>query len=194
LIIVPEHIRGLIFDCDGTLVDSMPSHLEAWKEAIESFGGTYDAEFFFSKKGMRDADIVGKFNRHYGTALDSARVVRVKDELFMQRINDVRPLSPVVDVVRRYHSLLPMAVASGGGKEIVERELQVVGIGHLFDAILTANDPFKPKPSPDLFLEAARKIGVQPSLCQAFEDGDIGLQAAKSAGMLATDIRLFMQE
>jgi len=170
----------------------MPTHLDAWKEAIESFGGTYDAEFFSAKKGMRDADIVGQFNRHYGTAFDSARVVGAKDELFMQHINDVRPLSPVVDVVRRYHSVLPMAVASGGGKEIVERELMVAGIAQLFAVILSANDPFRPKPFPDLFLEAARRIGIQPSLCQVFEDGDIGLQAAKSAGMLATDIRLFV--
>ena len=79
-------------------------------------------------------------------------------------------------------------------REIVERELQVIGIAHLFDAILTGDDPIKPKPFPDLFLEAARKIGIPPSSCQVFEDGDIGLQAAVNAGMHTTDIRQFMQE
>jgi len=194
LIPVPEHIRGLIFDCDGTLVDSMPLHMKAWKEAVQSFGANYDPEFFSSKKGMRDTDIVAQFNLQFGKSLKSTDVVRVKDGFFLQHVAGVMPMHLVVDVVRRYHKVLPMAVASGGAREIVERELQVIGIAHFFDVILTADDSFKPKPFPDLFLEAAREIGVQPSLCQVFEDGDLGLQAAENAGMHATDIRLFMQE
>lgn len=194
MISVPEYIRGLIFDCDGTLVDSMPLHMKAWKEAVHSFGANFDPEFFFSKKGMRSKDIVAQFSLQSGKPLNGADVVRLKDNIFLQHIADVMPVPIVVDVVRRYHKILPMAVASGGGREIVERELQVTGIVNFFDVILTADDPFKPKPFPDLFLEAARKIGVQPSLCQVFEDGDLGLQAAENAGMLATDIRPFMHE
>ena len=194
MISVPEYIRGLIFDCDGTLVDSMPLHMKAWKEAGHSFGANFDPEFFFSKKGMRSKDIVAQFSLQSGKPLNGADVVRLKDNFFLQHIADVMPLPIVVDVVRRYHKILPMAVASGGGREIVERELQVTGIVNFFDVILTADDPFKPKPFPDLFLEAARKIGVQPSLCQVFEDGDLGLQAAENAGMLATDIRRFILE
>jgi HAD superfamily hydrolase (TIGR01509 family) len=194
LIPVPDDIKGLIFDCDGTLVDSMPLHMKAWEEAVHLFGANFDPEFFFSKKGMRSKDIVAQFSLQSGKPLNGADVVRLKDNFFLQHIADVMPLPIVVDVVRRYHKILPMAVASGGGREIVERELQVTGIVNFFDVILTADDPFKPKPFPDLFLEAARKIGVQPSLCQVFEDGDLGLQAAENAGMLATDIRLFMHE
>ena len=194
MISVPEYIRGLIFDCDGTLVDSMPLHMKAWEEAVHLFGANFDPEFFFSKKGMRSKDIVAQFSLQSGKPLNGADVVRLKDNFFLQHIADVMPLPIVVDVVRRYHKILPMAVASGGGREIVERELQVTGIVNFFDVILTADDPFKPKPFPDLFLEAARRIGVQPSLCQVFEDGDLGLQAAENAGMLATDIRPFMHE
>jgi HAD superfamily hydrolase (TIGR01509 family) len=194
LIPVPDDIKGLIFDCDGTLVDSMPLHMKAWEEAVHLFGANFDPEFFFSKKGMRSKDIVAQFSLQSGKPLNGADVVRLKDNFFLQHIADVMPLPIVVDVVRRYHKILPMAVASGGGREIVERELQVTGIVNFFDVILTADDPFKPKPFPDLFLEAARRIGVQPSLCQVFEDGDLGLQAAENAGMLATDIRLFMHE
>jgi HAD superfamily hydrolase (TIGR01509 family) len=194
LIPVPDDIKGLIFDCDGTLVDSMPLHMKAWEEAVHLFGANFDPEFFFSKKGMRSKDIVAQFSLQSGKPLNGADVVRLKDNFFLQHIADVMPLPIVVDVVRRYHKILPMAVASGGGREIVERELQVTGIVNFFDVILTADDPFKPKPFPDLFLEAARKIGVQPSLCQVFEDGDLGLQAAENAGMLATDIRPFMHE
>ena len=168
--------------------------MKAWKETVHSFGANFDLEFFFSKKGMRDADIVAQFNLQFGTALNSVDVVRAKDNFFLRYIAGMMPLRLVVDVVRRYHKVLPMAVASGGGREIVERELQVIGIVNFFDVILTADDPFKPKPFPDIFLEAARKIGVQPSLCQVFEDGDLGLQAAENAGMRATDIRLFIHE
>lgn len=194
MIPVPDDIKGLIFDCDGTLVDSMPLHMKAWEEAVHLFGANFDPEFFFSKKGMRSKNIVAQFSLQSGKPLNGADVVRLKDNFFLQHIADVMPLPIVVDVVRRYHKILPMAVASGGGREIVERELQVTGIVNFFDVILTADDPFKPKPFPDLFLEAARRIGVQPSLCQVFEDGDLGLQAAENAGMLATDIRLFMHE
>jgi HAD superfamily hydrolase (TIGR01509 family) len=194
LIPVLEHIRGLIFDCDGTLVDSMPLHMKAWEETVQSFGANFDPEFFFPKKGMRDTDIVAQFNLQFGKSLNSADAVRVKDSFFLQHVDGVKPLRLVVDVVRRYHKVLPMAVASGGTREVVERELQVIGIAHFFDVILTGDDPFNPKPFPDLFLEAARKMGVQPSLCQVFEDGDLGLQAAENAGMPATDIRQFMQE
>lgn len=194
MIPVPDDIKGLIFDCDGTLVDSMPLHMKAWEEAVHLFGANFDPEFFFSKKGMRSKDIVAQFSLQSGKPLNGADVVRLKDNIFLQHIADVMPVPIVVDVVRRYHKILPMAVASGGGREIVERELQVTGIVNFFDVILTADDPFKPKPFPDLFLEAARKIGVQPSLCQVFEDGDLGLQAAENAGMLATDIRPFMHE
>ena len=194
MIPVPDDIKGLIFDCDGTLVDSMPLHMKAWEEAVHLFGANFDPEFFFSKKGMRSKNIVAQFSLQSGKPLNGADVVRLKDNFFLQHIADVMPLPIVVDVVRRYHKILPMAVASGGGREIVERELQVTGIVNFFDVILTADDPFKPKPFPDLFLEAARKIGVQPSLCQVFEDGDLGLQAAENAGMLATDIRPFMHE
>ena len=194
MIPVPDDIKGLIFDCDGTLVDSMPLHMKAWEEAVHLFGANFDPEFFFSKKGMRSKNIVAQFSLQSGKPLNGADVVRLKDNFFLQHIADVMPLPIVVDVVRRYHKILPMAVASGGGREIVERELKVTGIVNFFDVILTADDPFKPKPFPDLFLEAARKIGVQPSLCQVFEDGDLGLQAAENAGMLATDIRPFMHE
>ena len=171
----------------------MPLHMKAWKETIESFGEAYDDDFFFSRKGMRDADIVSEFNSRFGTVLDAAGVGRAKDLWFANHVGTVAPVSPVLDVVRRYHSVLPMAVVSGSAREIVEKELKVIGAAHFFDVILTADDPFRPKPAPDLFFEAARRIGVQPALCQVFEDGDIGLQAAKNAGMIATDIRLFLQ-
>ncbi|HTY10783.1 MAG TPA: HAD family phosphatase [Bacteroidota bacterium] len=192
MIPVPDFVKGLIFDCDGTLVDSMPLHLKAWEEAVRSYDAPYDHEFFSSKKGMRDADIVVQYNAHFGRSLSFKEVIQAKDRFFLQRISEVKPILPVVEIARRYHKLLPMAVASGGAKEIVHKELHAIGVVHFFEVILTADDPFRPKPHPDLFLEAARRINVEPSLCQVFEDGDLGLTAARNAGMHATDIRAFL--
>ncbi len=110
----------------------------------------------------------------------------------MSHIHEVQPIRIVTAIAERYHGKLPMAVVSGSVREIVMKELHVIGIDHLFQYILTGDDPFPQKPAPDLFLEAARLIGVPPTECQVFEDGDLGLIGAERAGMLATDIRPFL--
>lgn len=97
-------------------------------------------------------------------------------------------------MVRQFYGQLPLAVVSGSLEKIVHPELAAIGIVHLFEIILTGDDPFKPKPAPDIFLEAANRLGVAPQYCQVFEDGDTGLEAARKAGMLATDIRLYVSD
>jgi HAD superfamily hydrolase (TIGR01509 family) len=187
---VPKYIGGLIFDCDGTLVDSMPRHMNAWERTITSHGGKWEPEFFVTKKGMPEERIVGLYNRHYGVSFDPAETVRAKHAFFRAHPGGFKPIPHVIDVVRRYRGILPMAVASGGVRDNVDLELRALGIQECFQAIVTADDDIQPKPSPEIFLEAARQIGVAPELCQVFEDGDLGLEAARKAGMLATDIRL----
>jgi len=188
-IIVPEFINGLIFDCDGTLVDSMPLHMRAWEFAIKNEGGVWDYEFIFSKKGMKGRDIIEAYNASLGMSLDPARVSAVKQRYFIEHDKEVAAIELVVDVVRRYHGVLPMAVASGGSRINVHRELEHGGLKHYFPVILTADDDVLPKPAPDIFLEAARLINIPPNKCQAFEDGDMGLDAGRAAGMLVTDVR-----
>jgi HAD superfamily hydrolase (TIGR01509 family) len=187
---VPEYIKGLIFDCDGTLVDSMPLHMKAWEHAITQSGGVWNYDFIFSKKGMQGRDILASYNKSYGTDLDLEYTTRVKQEYFFKHCVEIKPIDAVVEIVRRYASQLPMAVASGGSRENVMLSLQLAGITQYFAAIVTADDrDVLPKPSPEIFLEAAKRINVEPQLCQVFEDGDVGLVAARKAGMLATDIR-----
>ncbi len=188
---VPSNIRGLIFDCDGTLVDSMPLHMEAWGQAVGRFGVPYDRGFIFSKKGMREAEIVVLYNQHFGTHLDPHEVVAEKHRCFAARIPEVKPFRPVLEVVHRFRRVRPMAVVSGSVRDIVMGELDAIGLADAFSVVLTADDPLPPKPAPDLFLAAARRRGVAAGLCQVFEDGDPGLAAARSAGMLATDVRPF---
>jgi beta-phosphoglucomutase-like phosphatase (HAD superfamily) len=186
---VPAHIKGLIFDCDGTLVDSMPLHMKAWEHSIRLQGGPWDHEFFFSKKGMSEKAIAQLYNRRFGLAFNPEAVVRTKHEYFQAHATECMPIPHVVDIVLKYRGVLPMAVASGGTKENTNFQLEAIRIRDCFKAILTADDPIQPKPAPDIFLEAARQIGIPPEKCQVFEDGDLGLEAARAAGMLPTDVR-----
>lgn len=186
---VPDFVEGLIFDCDGTLVDSMPLHMKAWEHVITSKAGPWDLEFFHSKKGMPEAKIVALYNAEFDLALDPGHAVKDKHEYFRAHASEFKPIPHVLDVVLRYRDLLPMAVVSGGVREIVEFELDALRIKSCFGVILTADDDIKPKPAPDIFLEAARRLRIAPERCQVFEDGDLGLEGARLAGMLATDIR-----
>jgi beta-phosphoglucomutase-like phosphatase (HAD superfamily) len=186
---VPDFVKGLIFDCDGTLVDSMPLHMKAWEHVITAMGAQWDYEFFNSRKGMPEEKIVGLYNAQFKAAFDPLSVVAEKHRFFKIHAAEFKPISHVIDVVRRYRGVLPMAVASGGVREIVDLELDSLRILDCFSVVLTADDAVTPKPAPDIFLEAAKRLGVAPEHCQVFEDGDLGLEAARKAGMLPTDIR-----
>jgi beta-phosphoglucomutase-like phosphatase (HAD superfamily) len=189
---IPGYIKGLIFDCDGTLVDSMPLHMKAWEYAINNAGAVWDYDFFFSKKGMPGKDIIELYNQHFAKNIFFVETMQVKQEYFHRHRKDFQPIQPIVNIVLRYKDILPMAVASGGIQENVCLQLEALGIKEYFKAIITADDDIKPKPSPDIFLEAAVRLGVSPNLCQVFEDGDLGLQAAHEASMIATDVRPFL--
>lgn len=186
---VPDYIRGLIFDCDGTLIDSMPLHMKAWEHTITNSGAVWDVGFFDSKKGMKGKDIIALYNEQFGASLDPVKTNHEKQEYFRMHRKDSKPIHSVVDVVFRFKNVLPMAVASGSSRDNVLVQLESIGIKNYFKVILTADDDITPKPSPDIFLEAAKRIGVPPNLCQVFEDGDLGLEAARKAGMLATEVR-----
>jgi HAD superfamily hydrolase (TIGR01509 family) len=187
---VPGFVKGLIFDCDGTLVDSMPLHMRAWEHAITSKGGLWDYGFFYSKKGMPEEDIVLLYNAQFAVAFDPGDTVRAKHRFFRAHASEFKPIPHVVAVVLKHRGVLPMAVASGSTRENVNLQLEAVRIKSFFDAILTADDAIKPKPAPDIFIEAARRLGVAREHCQVFEDGDLGLEAARIAGMLPTDVRV----
>ena len=189
---VPGYIKGLIFDCDGTLVDSMPLHMKAWEYAVIGERAVWDYDFFFSKKGMPGKDIIELYNQHFTKKISFAETMHVKQEYFHRHRKDFQPIQPIVNIVLRYKDKFPMAVASGGLKENVYLQLESIGIKEYFKVIITADDDIRPKPSPDIFLEAAARLGVSSNLCQVFEDGDLGLQAAREAGMMATDVRPFL--
>ena len=189
---VASDIEGLIFDCDGTLADTMPIHIAAWCDSFAARGITCPEDFIQSVTGMPAEKIVAVFNQRYHHHIDALAFAAEKNRRARERLSEAAPIDPVVDIVRRYRGILPMAVASGGTRDNVLLTLDVLGLLDCFETIITADDPIKPKPDPDIFLEAARRMQVKPIHCQVFEDGDAGLEAARTAGMVATDIRPFV--
>lgn len=192
MIEVPDHIKALIFDCDGTLVDSMPLHMEAWEKAISKFNEHWNFDFFFLKKGMHELDIAQLYKDEFNCKFEAGELVSAKHEYFRNHLSSVKPIYQVVDLAKKFRGIMPMSVASGGTKENVIGELESLGIIELFDHVLTADDNIKPKPEPDIFLTAAELMNIEPRYCQVFEDGELGLYAAEKAGMTATDIRLYI--
>jgi beta-phosphoglucomutase family hydrolase len=186
---VPPHIRGLVFDCDGTIADTMPLHYQSWVATFRKYNREFPERVFYEFAGMPTSRIIETFNEKQGYGIPVAEAAQLKEELFERFLHQVAPIEPVVRLVRKYSGVLPMAVASGGSGAIVSKTLQALNLEQAFVAVVTADDVQHGKPAPDIFLEAARRLGVPPSLCCAFEDGELGLQSAKAAGMMVVDIR-----
>jgi beta-phosphoglucomutase-like phosphatase (HAD superfamily) len=193
MIHVQPQVRGLIFDCDGTLADTMPTHWKAWHETFAAYGKTCPHAFLVRCMGIPSREIVRLYNAAFGENFDPRQFSAEKDRRSLAGLASVGPIVPVVEVVRRFRGKLPMAVASGGIRMNVETALAAIGLADCFETILTADDDVPPKPSPAIFVEAARRLGVDPADCQVFEDGDAGLEAACKAGMIATDIRPYLK-
>lgn len=189
MIEIPAGTRGLVFDCDGTLVDSMPLHTLLWNECLKPFGIQVPKEYIDTHAGKPTDVIVEIINQEFDLAIEAVAFNDEKERRFRSRIAEVGPIEPVVATAKRYRGELPMAIVSGGILENVALSLKTIGAFDWFEAFLTADDPITPKPAPDLFLAAADRIGVPPEACHAFEDADAGIEAARAAGMTVTDVR-----
>jgi HAD superfamily hydrolase (TIGR01509 family) len=189
---VAAGVRGLIFDCDGTLADTMPFHMEGWRRAFADARVDVPEPWLDALRGTPERQVVVLANDRFGLALDPDAILATKHLVYRRLLSRVQPLEPVVALVRAHWGRLPMAVASGATREDVYTVLARLGLTDAFAAVLTADDEIEHKPSPEIFLEAARRIGVEPTACQVFEDGDIGLEAARRAGMTATDVRPYI--
>ena len=181
---------ALIFDCDGTLAHTMPLHWRAWEQTVREHGIHFTEERFYQLGGVPARHILAMLFAEQGrTGLDPHRIAKEKEERYLQLLPEVTPIEPVVELARVCRGRVPMAVATGGSRPAIPRVLEALGILDWFGAVVTSQDVQNPKPAPDTFLEAARRLGVDPRQCRAYEDTDIGLTAIRAAGMDAVDVR-----
>jgi HAD superfamily hydrolase (TIGR01509 family) len=172
-----------IFDCDGTLADTMGLHYDAWKMALEPHGADLPEELYYIWGGRPTREIVEALNEMQGLFMDPDAMVSHKEGLYHTLLPEVTAIEPVVAFARSMHGKKPLAVASGGGRKAVTATLESLGLISLFDAVVTSEDYVNGKPAPDPYLEAARRLGVDPAGCLVFEDTEIGRQSANAAGM-----------
>jgi beta-phosphoglucomutase family hydrolase len=186
---LPAHIKGLVFDCDGTLADTMPMHWRAWQVIAKKYKLHFPEDRFYSLGGVPSRDILQMLAKEQGVTLDHIQAAHEKENAYLPLMAEVEPIHAVVEIARENFGKIPMAVASGGTLPIIEQVLTHLKIRHLFGAVVTSEMVKNQKPAPDIFVEAARRIGVDPKFCRAYEDTDLGMQAIRSAGMDAVDVR-----
>ena len=178
---------GYIFDLDGTLVDTMPLHYRAWDEAMRAVGLNVplDEELFYSLGGVPTKRVAELIANHYGLKIDPHAVFDHKESLFIALQKDAKLIEPVVEFARRVSLTHPVSIASGGPRVIVRGMLELTGLAPLFpyDRVITPEDVEHGKPAPDMFLLAAKRMGVPPERCLVFEDAEPGMRAADAAGM-----------
>lgn len=181
--------EGLIFDCDGTLVDTMPIHFKAWSITTEKYGLIFPEDRFYALGGVSPFEVLRILSSEQDKKIDFEEVTQEKESLYMQLISEAKEIPEVMEIVRTNFEKIPMAVASGGTSETVIGILNHCSIKHYFDVIVTSEDVENPKPAPDTFLEAARRMNIAPEKCRAYEDADMGIKAIIAARMDVVDIR-----
>ena len=181
--------EGLIFDCDGTLVDTMPIHFKAWSITTEKYGLIFPEDRFYALGGVSPFEVLRILSSEQDKKIDFEEVTQEKESLYMQLISEAKEIPEVMEIVRSNFEKIPMAVASGGTSETVIGILNHCSIKHYFDVIVTSEDVEIPKPAPDTFLEAATRMNIAPEKCRAYEDADMGIKAIIAAGMDVVDIR-----
>ena len=176
---------GFIFDCDGTIADTMPAHFQAWRQALSEGGADFDFtwDVFVSRAGMGMLETIEELAVQYKVSLDAQLVIRRQSEIYRSLEHHVTPIDEVMAFARQVVKERPVAVASGNSRENVLSSLKQIGAADIFSIIITPEDVERGKPFPDMFLLAAQRMGVPPAACLVFEDGALGWQAAKRAGM-----------
>jgi beta-phosphoglucomutase family hydrolase len=186
---LPEgHFRAYLFDCDGTIVDSMPLHYAAWKKALGEWNCTFEEELFYAWGGRPVTEIIAALNQMQGLSMPVDAVAKRKENLYFELEDELKAIPEVIEHIEAKHGHLPLAVVSGSRRKSVEHSLSALGLLKKFDVLVCAEDYARGKPAPDCFLTAAARLGVEPKDCLVFEDTEMGIQAATAAGMASVRV------
>ena len=180
--------RAYLFDCDGTIVDSMPLHYIAWKKALGEWNCVFEEELFYKWGGRPVTEIIAALNQMQGLSMPVDAVAKRKENLYFELENELRSIPEVIEHIEAKHGHLPLAVVSGSRRKSVEHSLSVLGLLEKFDVLVCAEDYARGKPAPDCFLTAASRLGVEPRDCLVFEDTEMGIEAATAAGMASVRV------
>jgi HAD superfamily hydrolase (TIGR01509 family) len=180
--------RAYLFDCDGTIVDSMPLHYIAWKTALAEWNCAFDEDLFYSWGGKPVDEIISTLNRMNRLNMPVEAVGTRKESLYFDSLPHLKAIDDVVQHIHAQHGRIPFAVVSGGRRDSVIRSLTTVNLLDRFETIVGAEDYLHSKPAPDAFLLAAERLGVAAENCLVFEDTDLGIQAATAAGMASVRV------
>jgi HAD superfamily hydrolase (TIGR01509 family) len=180
--------EAYLFDCDGTIADSMPLHYIAWKKALAEWNCEFDEKLFYAWGGMPIAEIVSTLNKRHGLSMPVDIVARRKESLYLELLPQLKAVPEVLEHVDAQFGQIPFAVVSGSTRESVTESLTALGLLDRFDTLVCAGDYRKSKPDPEAFLLAAAKLRVEPNTCLVFEDTEMGIQGATAAGMASVKI------
>ena len=183
--------KAIIFDCDGTLVNSAPLHYSAFKVALEKQGAVLTYAWYMDRLGLSRQGLIADYCVANSTVLDIPRAIAESEAQFLNRAGELSEIPEVMDIARNHFRKIPMAVASSGQRLSVEQSLESINALHLFDFVLCSDDVSACKPYPEIYFAAAQKIQVKISECLVFEDTHEGLESATLAGAKAVDVRTF---
>lgn len=180
--------KALIFDLDGTLADTMPIHYTAWKNAAAKYGIDFSTELFMQLAGIPLYPTVEKLNQLFGKNIAPQEMGDIKEAEFEKNMHLTPEIKIITDLVREFYGKLPMAVGTGGSRRLSLKTLGIIGLQDYFDILVTSEDVSNFKPHPETFVKCAELMGVKPEDCEVYEDGVLGIQAAKTAGMMVVDV------
>ncbi len=186
-----QEYDAILFDCDGTLADTMPAHYRAWLAVTEPHGIPFDEDRFYALGGRPTRDILATLSSEAGVALDLDAAAVLKEEAFLDQLDGILAIRPVVEIVCRCRGIIPLAVVTGGYQDVCRQILGRLGLTDAFATIVASEDTAKHKPDPEPFLEAARRLRARPERCIVWEDSSLGIDAARRAGMHWVDVRSF---
>jgi HAD superfamily hydrolase (TIGR01509 family) len=186
---IPEGaFRAYLFDCDGTIADSMPLHYRAWKQALGEWNCPFDEELFYAWGGKPPVEIIATLNRMRGLTMPVEQVAERKENLYYALLPELKPVPEVLEQIDAMQGRVPFAVVSGSTRASIVRTLAAVGLLDRFDVLVGSEDYARSKPAPDAFLVAAERLQVPAQECLVFEDTALGIEAARAAGMAAVRV------